>query len=69
MMTTCGFVGAGVAPLYIAGASNSLGMAAALGSLAAMYALAVVILLATRGMTRAAVEANREPATAEEIVE
>jgi hypothetical protein len=34
-----------------------------------MYALAVVILLATRGMTRAAVEANREPATAEEIVE
>lgn len=69
MMTTCGFVGAGVAPLFIAGASNSLGMAAALGSLAAMYALAVVILLSTRGMTRAAVEANREPATAEEIVE
>ena len=60
MMTTCGFIGAGLAPLFVAGASSALGMAAALGSLAALYAVAVAILLATTGMTRRAVTANAE---------
>jgi hypothetical protein len=60
MMTTCGFIGAGLAPLFVAGASRALGMAAALGSLAALYAVAVVILLATTGITRRAVIANAE---------
>jgi hypothetical protein len=35
-------------------------MAAGLGSLALLYALAVLLLLATRGMTRRAVLANAE---------
>lgn len=60
LMTTFGFIGAGLSPLFVAQASTALGMAAALGSLAAMYALAVVILLATGGSTRRAVLANAE---------
>jgi MFS family permease len=60
LMTTCGFIGAGLAPLFVAGASSALGMGAALGSLAALYAIAVMILLATTGMTRRAVLANAE---------
>ncbi|MFD1611321.1 MFS transporter [Sphingomonas tabacisoli] len=58
MMTTFGFIGAGIAPLFVAKASDTFGMAAGLGSLAALYALAVLILLATRGSTRRAVAAN-----------
>jgi sulfopyruvate decarboxylase TPP-binding subunit len=60
LMTTFGFIGAGIAPLFIAQASGSFGMAAGLGSLALLYALAVLLLLATRGMTRRAVLANAE---------
>ncbi len=60
MMTTCGFVGAGLAPIFVAQASGLLGMAAALGSLAALYALAVVLLLATRRSTERAVIANEQ---------
>ncbi len=60
MMTTCGFVGAGFAPLGIALLSERLGMAGAFASLAALYAVAVAILLATMGSTRAAVIANRQ---------
>ncbi|SFR87440.1 MFS transporter [Sphingomonas jatrophae] len=60
MMTTCGFLGAGLAPLFIAQAAGALGMAGALASLAALYALAVLLLLATRGMTARAVAANAE---------
>jgi MFS family permease len=58
LLTTCGFIGAGLAPLFVARASGALGMGAALGSLAALYALAVVIILVTRASTRRAVIAN-----------
>ncbi|QXQ06143.1 MFS transporter [Sphingosinicellaceae bacterium] len=60
LMTTCGFAGAGIAPLFVAKAAGAFGMASALGSLAALYALAVVILLATAGTTRRAVIANAQ---------
>ncbi len=60
LMTTCGFVGAGLAPLFIAWASRTLGMGEALASLAALYALSVLILMATRGSTRLAVRANAQ---------
>jgi MFS family permease len=60
MMTTCGFIGAGLAPLFIARASEGFGMAAALASLAGLYAVGVAILLATTRSTRAAVLANAE---------
>lgn len=60
LMTTFGFVGAGLAPLFVARASGTFGMAPALASLAALYALAVVILLLSRGITRRAVLANAE---------
>ena len=60
LLTTCGFIGAGLAPLFVAGASSALGMGAALGSLAALYAVAVVILLATQRPTRRVVLANAQ---------
>jgi MFS family permease len=60
LMTFCGFVGAGLAPLFVAQASSALGMAAALGSLAALYGVAVAILLMSGGFTRRAVLANAE---------
>lgn len=60
MMTTCGFVGAGIAAIVIPEASKILGMAPAFASLAALYALAVVILLATRRSTQKAVEVNAQ---------
>jgi MFS family permease len=64
LMTTFGFIGAGLAPLFIAQASGLFGMGAALGSLAALYVLAVLILLATRNSTRAAVIANDQAVAA-----
>jgi MFS family permease len=64
LMTTFGFIGAGIAPLFIAQASKLLGMGAALGSLAALYGVAVLILLATRNSTRAAVIANDQAVAA-----
>ncbi len=60
MMTFCGFVGAGLAPIFVAQVAGALGMGAALGSLAALYALAVLLLLATIGASRRAVLANVE---------
>lgn len=60
LMTTFGFIGAGLAPLFVAWASGSFGMALGLASLASLYAVAVVLLLVTRSSTREAVEANAE---------
>lgn len=60
LMTTCGFVGAGFAPLAISALSAHFGMAGAFSSFAAFYALAVVILLATLPSTRRAVIANEQ---------
>jgi hypothetical protein len=55
VMTMCGFIGAGLAPLFVARAGDILGMAMAIASLAALYFVAVALLLATRGMTRKAI--------------
>jgi MFS family permease len=55
VMTMAGFVGAGLAPLFVAATSDALGMGMALTSLAALYFVAVGVLLATRRITRAAI--------------
>jgi MFS family permease len=60
LMTTCGFIGAGLAPLFIAWASKTLGMGESIASLAALYALSVLILMATRRSTLVAVRANAQ---------
>jgi len=52
LMTMCGFIGAGLTPLYVALTSRVWGMAAGMTSLAALYFIAVAILIATRGVTR-----------------
>lgn len=52
LMTMCGFIGAGLAPLFVAKAANTFGMAAGMTSLCVLYFLAVGILLATRSTTR-----------------
>jgi MFS family permease len=49
MMTTSGFVGAGLSPIFVAMASEKYGMAAGLTSLALLYLAAVLILIAGRG--------------------
>jgi MFS family permease len=60
LMTMCGFIGAGLTPLFVAIASKVWGMAAGLTSLAALYFIAVVILLAIRGSTRRIVLETRQ---------
>jgi MFS family permease len=57
-MTMIGFLGAGITPFIVAGASERFGMAAGMTSLASFYVLAVIILIAMRGSIRRAVEAN-----------
>ncbi len=57
-MTMIGFFGAGLTPIFVAKASESFGMAAGMTALAALYAIAVVVLIATRGSTARAVAAN-----------
>jgi hypothetical protein len=52
LMTLVGFCGAGLAPLGVAQASEWIGMAPAMTSLAALYLAAAVLLVATRGSTR-----------------
>lgn len=58
LMTTCGFLGAGIAPLFVARASAAFGMGASLGSLGLLYGLAVLLILACRTSIRSAVTAN-----------
>ncbi|MBW8812276.1 MAG: MFS transporter [Caulobacterales bacterium] len=55
VMTMCGFVGAGLAPLFVAQVGDILGMAMAITMLAALYFVGVAILLSTRGETRKAI--------------
>jgi MFS family permease len=57
-MTMIGFLGAGITPFIVAGASERFGMAAGMTSLASFYVLAVIILIAMRGSIRRAVAAN-----------
>jgi MFS family permease len=60
LMTMLGFFGAGLMPLVIARSAVYFGMAAGLASLAVLYFMAVGILLATRGITHAAVLETRQ---------
>jgi MFS family permease len=60
MMTMIGFFGAGLSPIFVAKASESFGMAAGMTSLAVLYAIAVVIILAMQGSIRRAVLANAQ---------
>jgi len=55
VMTMAGFIGAGMAPLFVAAMGEVFGMGMALSSLAGLYLVAVAILLATRNTTRQAI--------------
>lgn len=57
-MTMIGFFGAGLTPFIVAEASEGFGMAAGMASLASFYVIAVVLLIASRGSIRRAVDAN-----------
>jgi MFS family permease len=63
-MTMIGFFGAGLTPLFVAWTADALGMAGAMVSLAALYAMAVVLILSMRGQIRRAVDANAAQAHA-----
>ena len=58
MMTMIGFFGAGLTPIFVAQVGERFGMAIAMTSLAGLYFIAVIVLLAMRGSTRRAVLAN-----------
>jgi MFS family permease len=55
VMTMSGFVGAGLAPLFVAQMGEILGMATAISSLAALYFIAVAVLMLSRDATRKAI--------------
>lgn len=57
-MTMIGFIGAGITPFIVSGASTTYGMGAGMASLAALYVVAVILLLALRPSIRRAVDAN-----------
>jgi MFS family permease len=59
LMTMCGFIGAGLTPLFVAKAAKTFGMAAGMTSLCVLYFLAVVVLLMCRNMTRRVVIETR----------
>ena len=52
LMTMCGFIGAGLTPLFVAKAARVFGMGAGITSLCILYFIAVGVLLATRASTR-----------------
>ncbi|PSJ41825.1 MFS transporter [Allosphingosinicella deserti] len=58
MMTLCGFIGAGITPIAVAAAAERFGMAAGMTSLAALYVVAVVLILLMRNSIRRAALAN-----------
>ena len=60
MMTMIGFFGAGATPLIVARIGETFGMQAGIVGMAALYAVAVVILLSMRPQTRRAVIANEQ---------
>lgn len=62
MMTMIGFFGAGATPLAVAWLSEAFGMKAGIVAMAGLYFVAVIVLLAMRRATRAAVLANARPA-------
>ena len=62
LMTMAGFVGAGIAPIFVAQMGQVFGMAAAMTSVAGLYFLAVGLLLATRAPTRRSIIGAEAPA-------
>lgn len=58
LMTTFGFVGAGIFPIVVAQISQHFGMGAGLGSLALLYVCAAILLLVGQQRITAAVRAN-----------
>jgi MFS family permease len=52
LMTMCGFIGAGLTPLFVAKAAKVFGMGVGITSLCVLYFVAVGVLLMTRGPTR-----------------
>jgi hypothetical protein len=59
LMTMIGFGGAGLMPIVVAQASESIGMAAALTSMSILYVAAAILLFATRTPARRAVLETR----------
>jgi MFS family permease len=55
LMTTFGFIGAGLSPILVAKLSGSLGLASGMASLAAAYVLAVLILATSTANLRRAI--------------
>jgi len=55
LMTMTGFIGAGLAPLFIAKLGEIMGMGVAMTSVAGLYLAAVAVLLASQGLTRRAI--------------
>ena len=59
LMTMLGFCGAGLTPIFVAQASEAVGMAAAMTSMAILYFSAAVLLMATRVSTRRTIVETR----------
>lgn len=59
IMTTVGFIGAGLTPIFVAQAGERFGLDGGMTSLAGLYFIAVAILFAMREPTRHAVLANQ----------
>ncbi|MFC0410727.1 MFS transporter [Roseomonas elaeocarpi] len=57
LMTTLGFIGAGIAPVAIGWLSESIGLGLALSLTAALYVVAVLLLLVSRGLVTRAMDA------------
>lgn len=57
-MTMVGFIGAGLTPIFVAQASDHFGMAAGMTSLAALYVVAVILILLFRPSIHRAVRSN-----------
>lgn len=60
LMTALGFVGGGIAPVFVAGVGDSFGLAVGMASLAGAYLLAVVALMAFTGLFRKACRAMEQ---------
>jgi nitrate/nitrite transporter NarK len=59
LMTMIGFAGAGLAPIFVAQASEAIGMAAAMTSMSILYIAAAILLFATRASARRTVIETR----------
>lgn len=65
LMTMIGFLGAGATPLIVAKIGDRFGMGSGIVAMAGLYAIAVIILIVTRGRTRRCVAANQQSPVAE----